>query len=383
MAQARAAGVERRNAMGRTALASGFALLFALPQAAQAHVRWFTGAAHADTAPESMETLLASLDFLALSLVTLAVLAWVRRADTRLAAGQSSFMRLLADFDARATPAAAPVLRVAVAVFFAAAAVHFGDASFAWTPELTSPGDWVVPLKLLIALGLLFPSGVLPACAGMLVLYLHPAHLPGAGQLLDYELFFGVCVFLALDHLSPRQGATTGLLVLRILVAGNFLWVGIERWLYPDWTAEALVQRLPMLQMGLDPAFWTLAAGFVEVALAFVLLFGGASSQVAAAVMLVLMAGTMPMLDPMEAISDLPMLFSLFVLAATRNRMPRAVTEHARWQPANLCRTFLLATMGLTVLYYLAHDFTPVLHAQLADLWREVVLVGLGTEAPA
>ena len=381
MVRAIEAGGGRGCGIGRSALTSGSALLLALPNPAQAHVRWLTDAAPAGIAPESMATLLASPAYLALLLLTLAGLAWVRRIDARLAGGGSPFMRLLVDCDARMTPVAAPVLRIGLAVFFAASAVHFRDVPFTLTPELMSPADWAVPLKLLIALGLLFPSGVVAACAGMLVLYLHSAQLQAAGHLLDYHLLFAVCVFLSVAHFSPRHGAATGLLLLRILVASNFLWVGIERWLYPEWTSDVLEEQLPMLLMGLAPDSWTMAAGFVEVAFAFLLLFGGASSQVAAAVMLAAMAAAMPLVAPADVIAHLPVLFSLFVLAVTRNRMPRGGKEHASWQPADLLRVLLLGMMGLSGLYYMAHEFTEALRVQLAGIWLELVLVGVGGSA--
>lgn len=358
-------------------------MLLALPAAAQAHVRWFTDAAPAGIAPESMATLLTSPAFLALLLVTLAVLAWVRRVDARLAGGGSTFTRLLAGCDARMTPAAAPVLRVGLALFFAALALHFRDAPFTLTPELNSPADWAVPLKLLIALGLLFPSGMVAACAGMLLLYLHSTQLQGAVDILDYHLLFACCVFLSLDQFSRRHAAAIGLLMFRVLVASNFLWVGIERWLYPEWTSDVLERQLPMLLMGLAPHSWTMAAGFIEVAFAFLMVFGGASAQVAAAVMLALMGVAMPLVGPVDTVAHLPVLFSLFVLATTRNRLPGWKTEHARWQPADLCRVFLLGAMGISVVFYLAHEFTAAWPAQLAGIWLELVLAGVAGSALA
>ncbi|GAB3764187.1 hypothetical protein GCM10028796_18640 [Ramlibacter monticola] len=333
--------------------------------------------------PESLTALMATPVFVILLLLALAVIGWVCRVDARLAGNNREIMHLQRRIDRRMTQFAAPVLRYGLALFFASVALYFRNEPITLTPELKSPAAWVVPLQLAIAGGLLFRAGVVPACAGMVLLFLYSVHLYGAVHMLDYHLFFGVCVFLALDRFSERQGAATGLLVLRLLVSTSFLWVGIEKWLYAEWTCDILEHQLPVLTMGLDPDFWTMAAGYVEVALAFLMLFGGASSQVAALLLLALMGAAIPLVGLVDAIGHLPMLFALFVLATTRNRLPRRLREHATWQPANLCSVFLLASTGLTGLYYLVHEFAPATNARLAEVWPDALLAALASSALA
>ena len=365
----------------RLAALAGCSLAGGWPALAQAHVRWFTQVADDAEAPQALTTLIASPLFVALLVFALVVIGCVRHVDARLAAGNCGFMRLLRRADSHMSQLGAPVLRIGLALFFACIALYFRAGPITLTPELKSPGPWVVPLQLAIALGMLFGAGVIPACAGMVLLYLYSVHLYGAVHLLDYHLFLGVCVFLSLDRLSQRHGAAQGLLALRLLVSTSFLWVGIEKWLYPEWTCDILEHQLPMLAMGLDPDVWAMASGFVEVALAFLLLFGGVSSQVAAAVLVLLLGAAIPLVGTVDAIGHLPMLFALFVLATTRNRLPRRLAEHAHWHPADLCSVFTIVVAGLTGLYYLAHEFAPATHARFAEIWPDVLLASLAASA--
>jgi len=350
-----------------------------LPGLADAHVRWFSQVAADNVAPQALNTLLTSPVFVVLLLLALVVIGGVRRIDTQLAEGNSRVMRVLRRIDSRMSQGAAPLLRIGCAVFFGAIAIHYADQPITLTPELKSPTAWVLPLQLAIAAGLLFRAGVIPACAGMVLLYFYSAHLYGVVHLLDYHLFLGVCVFLSLDRLSQRHGADEGLLVLRILVSTSFLWVGIEKWLYPEWTCDILRNQLPTLALGLAPNFWAIAAGFIEVALSFLMLFGGVSAQVAAAVLFFMLVAAIPAVGAVDAIGHLPMMFPLFILATTRSRLPRRLREHAAWQPIDFCSLFLLGVGGMTGLYFLTHELGSAVQVRLTTLWPDLAVAGVAS----
>jgi uncharacterized membrane protein YphA (DoxX/SURF4 family) len=389
-AHGRACGVEsaigkrpKRSSPGRTAAVTACIAWLAVPGLAQAHVRWFSQVADDSIAPAPLTTLLTSPLFIALLLLAMAVIGCVRAVDARLAAGNSRLMHLQRRIDSRMSRWAAPVLRVGCALFFAAIALYYAREPITLTAELKSPTAWVLPVQLAIAGAILFRAGVIPACAGMLLLYLYSAHLYGIVHMIDYHLFLGLCVFLALDRLSQRHGEAVGLLVLRVLVSTSFLWVGIEKWLYPEWTCDILKNQMPMIAMGLPPHFWAMSAGFVEVALAFLMLFGGVSSQVAAAVLLSMLAMAIPAVGAVDAIGHLPMMFPLFILATTRNRLPRSVPEHAAWHPLDLCSLFLVGVTGLTGLYFLTHEFAAARQVHVAQIWPDVIVALLASTALA
>ena len=371
----------RRCSPRLLAISTGSTLMLGLPGLASAHVRWFSQGADDKALPEPLTAVATSPVFVALLVLALAVIGCVRLVDLRLAAGNSRFMHVLRRIDSRMSLQAARVLRLGCASYFASIALYFRDAPITLTPELKSPGHWVVPLQLAIAAGMLLPAGVIPACAGMVLLYLYSVHLYGVVHLLDYHLFFGVCAFLVLDRLSHERGAASGLLALRLLVSTSFLWVGVEKWLYPEWTCEILEHQLPMLTMGIDPDFWAMAAGFVEVALAFLMLFGAASAQVAAAALLVLMASAVPLAGAVDGIGHLPMIAALAVLATTRSRVPRSLEGHASWQAADLCSAFLVGVAGVAGLYYLAHEFGAGKPVSIAQTWPDVLLAALASLA--
>jgi uncharacterized membrane protein YphA (DoxX/SURF4 family) len=327
-----------------------------LPLAAGAHVRWFTTVADPRTPPLALTELFTALNFLPLFVLTLIISGCVHVVDARLRARPNGFTHLLDRADEGMTSHAATLMRLGLALYFACIACYFSAAPITLTPELTVSAGWVVPLQLAIAACLLFPAGVIPGCAGILLLYVYSASVFGFVHLLDYHLFLGVCALLVLDRVSRQLGRSTGLLLLRLLVASSFIWVGLEKWLYPEWTQEVLEHKLPMLMMCLDPAFFAMAAGFVEIALAFLVLFGGVSSQVAAAALLVLMASAIPLVGMVDAIGHLPMLAALWVLATTRNRVAQRMQQQAAWNPLEFCGLFLIAVPGLAGLYFLTHE---------------------------
>jgi hypothetical protein len=361
---------------------AGVALACALPVPAGAHVRWFTTVADAATPPVPITALLASPSFLLLFVLMLVVAAWVHGVDSRLQAASNAFTRMLDRTDAFMTPVAAPLLQYGLALYFASIALYFSAAPIALTPELKVGAAWVMPLQVLIALAFLFRPGVIAACVGIVLLYVYSIHLYGLVHLLDYHLFLGVCVFLVLTRVSRHLGSTTGMLVLRLLVATSLMWVGVEKWMYPHWTHDVLVHQLPVLLMGMDPEFYGMAAGCVEVALAFLLLFGGVSSQVAAAVLLALMSAAIPLVGVVDGIGHMPILVALFILATTRNRVAQRMQEHTHWKPLDLCGLFLITVPGVGGLYFLTHQlasrrdpFEPAPDLALSLLWTIVLLL--------
>lgn len=336
--------------------ALAFATAWVWPGRAGAHTRWFTTVADAFTPPLALTTLFGSPLFLPLFLATVAVVAGVQAADRGLRRRCDAAGSLSRRVDEMTVSVAPALLRLAIALYFASIAAFFSTAPVTLTPELKAGSSWVVGAQLLVAGSLLSAGGVGPAAVGVLVLYVYSAHLYGWVHLIDYHLFIGVFAFLLLHQLSPRQGASTGLLLLRVLVGTSFLWVGIEKWLYPDWTADVLLHHLPMLLMGYEPGFVVMAAGFVEVALAFLLVFGRLSSQVSAAVLLSLVCSAIPLAGVVDAIGHLPMIAALLILAATRNRLPEPVQELVAARPTDLGGTFVITVTGLTGLYFLTHQ---------------------------
>lgn len=335
--------------------AAALLCLAGLPGAAAAHVRWFTNLPEALQTPLAPNALIASRAFLALFVATLCVLALVQLADTRLTRRGHLLARLAERTQPAMTGAAATLVRIGLALYLAGLALFFREAPVTLAPELRASGDWIVPHQLLLAACFLTRRGVIPGCAGLLALIAYSVDRFGWVHMIDYHFLLGACAFLVLESTGAARWSRHGLTIFRITVATSFMWVGIEKWLHPEWTQDVLEHQLPLLLMGQSSQFVATAAGFVEVALAFLVLFGRVSAQVAAAALLLLVSSAIPLAGAVDAIGHLPMLFALLVLAGTGNRVATMLEGlQASDALGAVCR-FVITVAGLTGLYFLAH----------------------------
>jgi len=325
------------------------------PGLANAHVKWFATSWDPAGAQVSLGALLSSPAFVALLGLTIAVTAAVRILDRRLSAAPM-VRRWQDDADRMTKPRVASILRGGLAVYFISIALYFASDPIILTPELKTHLWWMPVVQLAIGMGLLVRPGVLPACALIAVLYGYAAHVHGWVHMLDYHFFLGVLALLALDARHGQRRARLGLLLLRVTVATSFLWVAVEKWFYPDWTHEILATLIPPLLPAFDVHFTCIAAGYVEFGLAFFILFGRASSQIAALVLLSLVLAAIPLVGPVDAIGHLPLAVPLAILAATRNRWRRRAVN--RQAPARAAGAFLFPStfVALLLLYFLSHE---------------------------
>ena len=349
---------EPRHAIPGGCLAqAALAGLAALPDAAAAHVRWFTSLPESLPTPHGPTALLRSPVFLALLALTLVVMALVQAVELHVQHRQHLVARLAERAQPPTTRVAALLVRIGIALYLAGLALVFRAAPVTLAPELHAGAAWIPPLQLLLAACFLSRRTVLAGCAGLLALLADSVRRFGWVHMVDYHFFLGVCALLVLDSRGTPAWSRAGLAIFRATVATSFMWVGIEKWLHPEWTQDVLERQLPALLMGQSPQFVATAAGFVEVALAFLVLLGSVSAQLAAAVLLLLISTAIPLAGLVDAVGHLPMIFFLLVLAGTGNRIAAIV---GGMQPASAvsapCR-FLIVVGGVTGLYFLAHQF--------------------------
>lgn len=324
-----------------------------VPALAGAHVKWFAASWDPAAAPIGLVELLGSPAFVALFALALLVVAGARSIDGRLAA-RRALRRFLAGIELKTSGRLPQILRFGLAAYFVSIALYFHAEPILLTPELKAGFWWMPMVQLGIALGLLFRSGVIPACMLIALLYGRAAHVYGWVHMLDYHYFLGVIVLLLLDAWYGQRRAELGLLVLRITVATSFMWVAAEKWLYPHWTHEILSQLLPPVLGSFDVHFSCTAAGFVEFALAFFILFGMAASQIAALVLLSLLLAAIPFVGPVDAIGHLPLVVALAILALTRNRWMRS--RGAKRVPITGTFLFPFSLVALLMLYFFSHE---------------------------
>jgi hypothetical protein len=362
----------------RRGLRPALLLLLCAPPMADAHIKWF---ANVDVSGDPLRPwqVMGSGSFAGLAALAIAVLAaagWLDARLARAAAGRPACARWLA-FDAGA--AAFTAMRVGIAICFMAEVLHFRAAPVLLTPELKANTSWATLLPWTVALAALFDRPRL-AAAGIVMLFVAAAADYGVFHLLDYPLFLGIALVLW------RCGAGAALraramLVLRVAVALTFLWGGVEKWLYPEWTYPLLCGSGKDLAMGLPPDVFMQCAGFVEFCLAFVVLVGDLAARVAALLLVVVFVAAIPMFGAVDAVGHAPFMLALLVLAAQPNRLSvrfagaRASVQGMRWAAA------FAAVLGVVpAFYFAAHQLAygrVRMTAGAADAVLATALVGL------
>lgn len=244
----------------------GIIAILAIPSfTALAHVKWFATWNFGDE-PAAFDKVLTPL-FLGLTALTLAGLAvavWIdhKLRDSRL------YHRVAGWFDVRRIHAPL-VLRIGLGMTFILA---WADDRLL-TPDLplTHPiWGWV---QFGLALLLIFPAASAVAGLGTLGLYALGVLEYGAFYMLDYFLFVGVGVYLIADQLKAPRLHNLRLPALYFGVGFSLMWVAIEKIIYPQWGLDVLSAN-PQLTLGLDPNFFLLSAGFIELALGYLLIIG-------------------------------------------------------------------------------------------------------------
>jgi uncharacterized membrane protein YphA (DoxX/SURF4 family) len=327
-----------------------------MPLIGDAHVKWFSKMANCVTSPSTPLDSMYSALFIGLGFAALAVMLVVTLIDWKISHPNGAVAYHAARVECHVTEHVSPLLRFGLAAYLVLIATYFYQSPIILTPDLKTGAAWVPIMQLLIAIMAMSRRTSWLASLGIVFLYAFAVISYGWFHLLDYQYFIGIAVFLAIDsHYGQAQGRL-GLSILRVAVGISFLWVGVEKWMYPDWTYELLQQDLRGILMGFSPRFVVMVAGYVEFCLAFILIFGRLSSQVAPAVLLLLMVSAIPMVGMVDAIGHLPILIVLLLLTATRNRIGYFPRPGNPWHESGPVISFMVSVPGFIGAYYLSHE---------------------------
>jgi len=149
------------------------------------------------------------------------------------------------------------------------------------TPELKTDSMWVGALQLAIAAGMLSRRTMPISAFGIFALFDIGVWNYGAFHLADYPIFLGFAAYLALVGGRTNFFGTRPIDVLRYAAAITLMWASIEKWAYPQWSYPLLIQH-PEMTLGFAPDFYMRAAGAIEFALAFSLLWTPLVRRIAA-----------------------------------------------------------------------------------------------------
>jgi hypothetical protein len=170
------------------------------------------------------------------------------------------------------------IFRAACAFFFIAI---WGVGGVLLTPELKTDSLIVAAIQLGIAAGMLSRVTMPLSALGIFVLFGIAVWTYGPFHLADYPIFLGVAAYLALVGGQTNFFGARPLDVLRWAAGITLMWASIEKWAYPEWSYPLFILH-PQMTMGFSADFFMRAAGAVEFALAFALMWTPLVRRVAA-----------------------------------------------------------------------------------------------------
>ncbi len=236
-----------------------------LAGSASAHVKWFCGYNIAGQ-PRGLENVLCpDFEFL-VGLTILALMGGCLLEGTDLGAAMLRAM----DRVTRLVRDNTETLFRAGCAFFFIAIWAIGDILL--TPELKTGSLVVAAIQLGIAAGMLSRRTMPLSALGIAVLFAIAVWEYGVFHLADYPVFLGVAAYLALTGLQRDFFGARPLDIVRWSAGVTLMWAAIEKWAYPEWSFPLLTQH-PAMALGLDAEFFMRAAGAVEFALAFALMW--------------------------------------------------------------------------------------------------------------
>ena len=218
------------------------------------------------------------------------------------------------------------------------------------TPELHTAKPWVFTVQFLSAFCIAWRPTCVAAAAGICILYLYAITQYGFFHMLDYVYFLGIAVFLAgvtLSRLSEiRVAAMTGGLAFSIM------WTAIEKFVYPQWTAQILLQH-PSMAMGFPIPVFVAIAGFVEFTLAFYLATGRGMLRLGSLILLIVFVAAMPEFGKLDVVGHLPLVAILGIpIVGGNSKLQRLWRVPGRGTVVNAVSAWLLYAFAMALFFF-------------------------------
>jgi hypothetical protein len=313
-----------------------------LVQRADAHVKWFCAFDVAGD-PRGLENVLCP-DFeylIGLSIVALFAGALFEGTHVGLAM-QRAMDRVTAPVRDRTE-----ILFRAGTAFFFISIWAFGGVLL--TPELKTSSPVIGAIQLGIAAGMLSRRTMPLSALGIAVIYAVAIWNYGIFHLADYPIFLGVAAYLALAGLQRDFYGIKAIDIVRWCAGITLMWASIEKWAYPEWTYPLLVQH-PGMTLGFDPDFYMRAAGAVEFALAFALMWTPLVRRVGAIMLTPMFVGAVFTFGKIDMIGHALIVVVLLAVIGD-DRGNRELVRYPYLMPVGYAAALALFLTG----YYLAH----------------------------
>jgi hypothetical protein len=334
-------GLPRRLPLA-TSILLWLLLDIAFARSASAHVKWFCAYDVAER-PEGLEKVLCPSFGYLIGLSALALFAGALFEATPV----GPFMLRAFDWvTSFARNHIETIFRASVAFFFIAI---WGFGGILLTPELKTNSNLIGAIQLGIAAGMLSRVTMPLSAAGIFALYAVAIRNYGIFHLADYPVFLGIALYLALTGLQRNLFGWRPIDVLRWAAGITLMWASIEKWAYPEWSYPLLAVH-PEMTFGYTPEFYMRAAGVVEFALAFALLWTPLVRRVAAAMLIELFVSAVFEFGKVDLIGHTLIVVALLGILADDGGTP--VRPQRAWL---LPVSYASALIAFLALYYVGH----------------------------
>jgi hypothetical protein len=234
-------------------------------EAASAHVKWFCAFDVAGQ-PRGLENVLCTDFEILFGLTLLALMAGALAEVTDVGA---AMLRALDRVTTWARENTEYLFRAGTAFFFISI---WAVGGILLTPELKTASPPIGALHLGIAAGMLSRRTMPLSAIGIFILFALGIWNYGVFHLADYPVFLGVATYLALTGLQKSPYGIRPIDIVRWTAGITLMWASVEKWAYPEWSFPLFVDH-PAMSLGFTPEFFMRAAGSVEFALAFALIW--------------------------------------------------------------------------------------------------------------
>jgi hypothetical protein len=250
-------------------------------------------------------------------------------------------------------PRTEDLFRAATALFFTSL---WAVGGIILTPELQTQSPVIPWLQAAIAVGMFWRSTLVLSAMGIVALFAVGVAHYGPFHMMDYPIFLGLAAYLALTGLKMKLFHLRPLDIARWGAGITLMWASVEKWAYPDWTYP-LLQAHSKLTMGLDSAFYMTAAGVVEFALAFALVWTPLVRRLGAIALTAMFTSAVLEFGKIDAIGHL--MIVVILLAVIVDDEVLAARRPPLLAPAYYCA----ALIAFIALYYGTHAiiFGPAL----------------------
>lgn len=324
-------------------LGASFPIYGMLVQRAEAHVKWFCAYDVAGS-PLGLASVLCTDFELLVGLSVLALLAGCLFEGTHVGdAMQRAMDRVTAPLRDRTE-----ILFRAGTAFFFIAIWAFGGVLL--TPELKTASPVIGAIQLGIAAGMLSRRTMPLSALGIAVIYAVAIWNYGVFHLADYPIFLGVAAYLALTGLQRDFFGVKAIDIVRWGAGITLMWASVEKWAYPEWTYPLLVQH-PGMTLGFDPDFYMRAAGAVEFALAFSLMWTPLVRRVGAIMLTPMFIGAVFTFGKVDLIGHTLIVVVLLAIVGD-DRGRRDLVRYPYLMPVGYAAALAL----FVATYYLAHS---------------------------